>query len=259
MKGMEDLLKLRGKNFIGFPLDWDTEYFGVPSARVNLKGIATEKDQTKILAFCRKYEFVTIYNAGNIKENNNWIGRRTNAFLSDVNIQFVKANIGESLSLDKDPEIYNSYPRNEKIIKIAESAYRYSRFYNDPYLPKSKAAKIYLHWTECAFNHKEKYFVIEKKCEEIAGYILFSVNEAEHTLVIELIAVDEKFRGERVGRSLISAIELFCNENGYKSIRVGTQADNISAIQFYFSCGFKYVSCNSVYHLWSDSNYINLL
>jgi len=240
---------MSSKNYEYKPLQWDTDYFGVSSARVNFMGIVDEKGQEEIIEFCKGYDFVTIYNLDNIKENNHWIGNRTNAFLVDINIQFLKI-LGEKSDYqdEKDTYVMNNLSRNEQILDIARKSFKYSRFFNDPKLPEEQAKNIYLHWTECAFGQENKYFVISEREENVAGYILFSFYE--DSSVIELIAVDEKYQGQRVGKSLINTMETFVIDQGIKKIKVGTQVNNISAAQFYSAMGFKYVSCGSMYHLW---------
>ncbi|MBC8156905.1 hypothetical protein H7X64_01920, partial [Armatimonadetes bacterium] len=81
---------MSSKNYECKPLQWDTDYFGVSSARVNLSGIVDEQGQKEILEYCKNYDFATISNLGNLQENNYWIDNRTNAFLADMNIQFLK-------------------------------------------------------------------------------------------------------------------------------------------------------------------------
>lgn len=250
MKAMEDQLMHSSENFDCFPLDWDTDYFGVSSARIILKGNISEENQNKILEYCRQFQFVTISNVGNIKGNNHWIGKKSSAFLTDMNIQFLKKIKGKPDFRDKLTDVYNAYSKDEKVISIAESAFLYSRFFNDPALPKEQADNIYLHWTKCAFGQANKYFVTSKRNDEIAGYILFSMDREQNVATIELIAVDQKFRGQRVGKSLISELESFAYNKEIDFIKVGTQIDNVTATQFYIACGFKYVSCSSVYHLW---------
>ena len=236
------------KNYELKPLQWDTDYFGVSSARVNLSGIVDNRSQEEIIEFCNDYDFVTISNPDNIKENNQWIGNRTNAFLADMNIQFLKVLIDKPDYQDEKTYVVNSLSRNEQIVDIAKKSFNYSRFFNDPMLPQEQAKNIYLHWTECAFGQENKYFVISKREGSVAGYILFSMSE--ESSVIELIAVDEKYQGQRVGKSLIHTIESFVIDQGIQKIKVGTQVNNISAAQFYNAMGFKYVSCGSMYHLW---------
>lgn len=240
---------MSSKNYELIPLNWDTNYFGVSSARVNLSGIVDEMCQEEIIEFCKDYHFVTISNQHNRKENNHWVGNRTKAFLADMNIQFLKVLKDKSKKYeDEKTYVVNSLSRNEKIVNIAKKSFNYSRFFNDPNLPQEQANNIYLHWTQCAFSDDSKYFVIAEREGNIAGYILFSFNE--DISVIELIAVDEKFQGQKVGKSLIHKMESFVLDKGIKKIKVGTQINNISAVEFYKAIGFKYVSCISVYHLW---------
>lgn len=239
---------MSSKNYECKPLQWDTDYFEVSSARVNLRGIVDEQSQEEIIKFCEGYDFVTISNLDNVKENNYWIGNKTNAFLADMNIQFMKA-LEDKLSYQDDKTyVVNGLSRNEQIVNIAGKSFQYSRFFNDTKLPQEKAKNIYLHWTKCAFGQDNKYFVVSEREGQVAGYILFSIDEDNS--IIELIAVDEKYRGQRVGKSLIQTMEAFVIEKKIKEIKVGTQVDNISAVKFYLKMGFTYVRCRSVYHLW---------
>lgn len=239
---------MSSKNYECKPLQWDTDYFGVSSARVNLSGIVDKKDQDEIIEFCKDYDFVTISNLDNIKENNQWIGNRTSAFLADMNIQFLRVLADRPDYQDEKTYVVNNLSRNEQIVDIAKKSFNYSRFFNDPKLPKEQANNIYLHWTECAFGQDNKYFVISEREGTVVGYILFAIHEDNS--VIELIVVDKKYQGQRVGKSLIHTMESFVIDQGVQKIKVGTQVDNISAAQFYNVMGFKYVSCRSMYHLW---------
>lgn len=171
-----------------------------------------------------------------------------NAFLADMNIQFIKVLEDKPDYQDEKTYVVNSLSRNVQILDIAKKSFNYSRFFNDPMLPQEQANNIYLHWTECAFGQENKYVVISEREGNVAGYILFSFNE--DSSVIELIAVDEKYQGQRVGKSLIHTMESFVIDQGIKKNKVGTQVNNILAAQFYNVMGFKYVSCGSMYHLW---------
>ena len=248
---MKDLVKLNGETFEAYQLDWDTKYFGVKCAKVILKDSISKVDQEKILNFCKKFDFITIINLDNNKENNIWICKKTNAFLTDMNVQFIKHINKQIYMSDELVNVYNSLPRTESILSISRKAFLYSRFFNDPYLPKDEAQNIYVHWTYCAFNKPDKYFVIAEKNNRVAGYLLFSINMEQRLTTIELIAVDKVFRGQNIGKRLINKLESFTYKNGIKLIKVGTQVDNVSAVRFYNACGFKYLSCNSVYHYWS--------
>jgi len=239
---------MTNKNYELNPLKWDSEYFELNSARVNLFGITDEVGQDEIIEFCKKYDFVTISNLNNIKENNHWIGNRTNAFLADMNVQFLKVFSDKPDYQDEKTYVANNLPRNEQILRIAMKSFNHSRFFNDPNLPLVLAKNVYLQWTESSFSQEKKYFVISEREGSIAGYALFVINKED--ALIELIAVDDKYQGKKVGKSLIQSMESFVIDNGLNRIKVGTQFNNISAAQFYNAMGFKYLSCASIYHLW---------
>jgi ribosomal protein S18 acetylase RimI-like enzyme len=238
---------MSSKNYELIPLEWDTAYFGLSSAKVNLRGVVEMRGQEEIIEFCKNYDFVTIANNDNLKENNYWIGNMTNSFLTDVNIQLIKFLVDKPKNVLENTYVVNNLARNERILEIARGTFNHSRFFNDPKLPHQKAKNIYVHWTESAFSKDNKYFAIAEKEGNIIGYILFSIHE--DTSVIELIAVDERYQGQRVGRTLVNRMESYVIDVGTRKIKVGTQVNNISAIQFYFAMRFKYMSTTSIYHL----------
>ena len=249
---MSVVLKLDGKSYEAFHLAWDTDYFSVNSAKVLLKDNLSEEDQDRVINYSESFDFVTITNLGNRNQNNIWIGKKLKAFLADMNIQFIKQVSNDPELLDDTINIYYSFPRNETVLQIAKKTFLYSRFFNDSGLPSQLAHNIYVHWTECAFDKPDKYFVIRKINDEIAGYLLFSINMDSSVATMELMAVDDKFRGKSVGKSLTAGLESFAYKRGIRLIKVGTQADNVSAARFYTANGFKYESCSSVYHYWPN-------
>jgi len=239
---------MRANNYDFIPLKWDSDYFGVSCARVNLTGTINKLEKEDIIKLCNAYDFVTISNLDNNKLNNHWIGIETNAFLVDMNIQFIKELTCRKEYKKSNGYIVNNFPGNEQLLDIAKRSFKYSRFFNDPKLPVEKASLIYNIWTEGAFEKEDKFFVINEKDGVISGFILFRIDG--DCGIIELISVDEKYQKQNIGKTLIESMECFLFERQIYKIKVGTQADNISAMKFYIRVGFRIVSCNSIYHLW---------
>ncbi|MDA8227544.1 MAG: GNAT family N-acetyltransferase [Desulfitobacterium hafniense] len=231
-------------------LDWDTEYFGVRSAKVLLNDVVSREEKEIIKRFMLAYDFITITNIGNRSDNNFWIATETSAFQTDINIQFVKQLPRMPFKETYVTEVYDNYPRNKQIQETASKAFKYSRFFNDPWLPSKKAENLYAQWVENAFDKPGRYFVIAKYHAEIVGFLLFSMDLAALTARIELVAINEDHRGNSVGKSLISKMETVLNQKGILQVNVGTQLDNLYAYSFYTSCGFKLISYSSVYHHW---------
>lgn len=251
---MENIKKHSYKSFETYALEWDTNYFGVSSAKVILKGNVSEDELKDLKKNIDGFTFITIINKGNNPYNNTWLGKDTTAFLTDMNIQFVKTIKEVTLNQNETTEVCEAFPSEECVLEIARNAFTYSRFFNDLSLNEEKAKNIYAHWTESAFNKPGKYFVISKQHEIIAGFLLFSISKEEFSATIELIAVDEAYRGCKVGKSLILAMEAFTCARGIEKIKVGTQIENIVASRFYTECEFKYTGCNAVYHYWPKNN-----
>jgi len=232
-------------------LDWDTKYFGVRSCRINLTSILTFDSQNELLKEITEYEFCTIVNNGNISENNYWIGYRTKAFLTDMNIQFSK-KINDCLKINDDENMYvsNFYDFDNTIINISSLSFIYSRFFNDPFLNEKKAKNIYTHWVKSSFNKNNKYFVVYKENHITCGFLIFSIDKFKKQSRIELIAVNENCKGNGIGKSLINKMETYVLSMNINKINVGTQINNILAIEFYKNNNFRYVECSSIYHLW---------
>jgi ribosomal protein S18 acetylase RimI-like enzyme len=231
-------------------LDWDTEYFGVRSAKVILNDAVSENEREIIKRFMRGFDFITITNTGNHAENNFWIATETSAFQADVNIQFVKQLLRMPLKEKFPTKVCEAYPRDERILATAGKAFRYSRFLNDPWLPVKKAKNLYAQWVENAFGKPGRHFVISEQKTEILGFLLFSMDMDSLTARIELVAIDEGHRGNSIGRSLIAKMEAVLTQKGITQVNVGTQLDNLTAYNFYTSCGFKLVNYSSIYHYW---------
>jgi len=153
-------------------LDWDTEYFGVRSAKVLLNDVVSKEAKEIIKRFMLAYDFITITNTDNRSDNNFWLATETSAFQTDINIQFIKQLPYIRFKETYVTEVHDAYPRNGQILETASKAFKYSRFFNDPWLPTEKGKKLYAQWVENAFNKPGRYFVIAKNHAEIVGFLL---------------------------------------------------------------------------------------
>ncbi|MFL2143619.1 GNAT family N-acetyltransferase [Ruoffia sp. FAM 20857] len=235
------------KKYLIEKLEWDTNYFGVDSAIIKLYDTLLEEEQDNLVQISKEFNFVTIANICNNPLNNQWINTKTPSIMVDINIQFEKEILDKNKN-DKNIFVKNQLENNVQLLKLAENSFNYSRFMNDPYLNKEKARKIYYNWTLNSFRKDNKYFVYYKDEESIYGFILFSMDKLSAT--VELIAVDENYRGKNLGTRLIKALENYVLEQKKYRIKVGTQINNIPAINFYINNKFKMKSISSTYHLW---------
>lgn len=238
-------------------LDWDTNYFGIKCARVTLREEISKNEWINIRNFIIENDFIVIDNINNNSTNNFFISNLLGAFLTDINFQFEKTlgnEINEILDINYKVVIKNNLEYNDEIVDISKNSYKYSRFFNDPFLNKNNSKNIYCHWVESSFLKENKFFLYILKNNEILGYILFNIDEKNKKAIIELISVKENYIGKNIGTKMIKELEKYL-KNYYKDIeilQVGTQSNNIKAINFYVKNGFKVKELRSVYHFWPN-------
>ena len=228
-------------------LQWDSDYFGVKSAKVFLNEQLDGADFQEVINITSCFEFVTITNIDNNPQNNYLMGTCSNAFLVDTNIQF--QILINSKKTEQYYPINNCFPKNEIIIQIAKDSFNYSRFFNDPYLDIELSKEIYMKWVENSFQKEDKYFIIAKEDNIVFGFILFSYNNNQE-IVIELISLDKKSQGKGIGTKLINTLINKAQLNDVSKIKVGTQIDNLQAMNFYAKKGFSICAKSSIYHYW---------
>lgn len=244
-------------NHIYRPLEWDSNFFNMKSVRIELLNTLEQKDIDLINIYLLKNEFITLVNKKNNIENNRWIGTYTDAYLVDINVQFeldLRSHDIVDLEIENNIDEYiiisNNVKFNRDIMKITESTYQHSRFLNDKNLTKVNNGNIYLDWIYNSFQREDKYFAFYYKNERIIGYLLYSIENL--CLRIELIAVSETHRNKNIGSELIRFI-LEKYKYKLKKILVGTQMNNIKAVNFYYKNGFYVTSIDSIYHLIRES------
>lgn len=240
MKGLKKLVTFN-------ELSWDTDFFGVTSAKVTLHKPLTLNEWLELKIRFKDYQFISIINKNSEPINAQFIGNDTTAFLADVNIQFEKKLVG----LNEKPinvTIHQALEKNDQVIGIAD--FQFSKFTEDPELNERGGKQVYQHWLINSFGKTDKFYALSKdESGYINGFLLFSY--ADSTCVIELIAVSQKDTKGGIGTSLFKAVEYEANQQDVIEIKVGTQVRNLGAINFYHKIGCKQVGCHQVYHLWN--------
>jgi ribosomal protein S18 acetylase RimI-like enzyme len=131
------------------------------------------------------------------------------------------------------------------VAAIARDGFRFSRFHLDPRLPKALAGRIKAAWAENFFKGGRGDAMIVASVEERVVGFLQLLRAAQERLVIDLIAVDERFRGGGLARAMIaSAVRTM----PAVELRVGTQAANIPSVRLYESLGFRLSGAQLVLH-----------
>lgn len=180
------------------------------------------------------------------------------AILTDVLLTFYKNFNKEKLlrkaSLsDKSNLIFEEgkTAHEAELRKITASAYRHSHYFNDPKIPLEKAEAIYQEWVGNSLEGFADYVIIVRSKEKIVGYITLRIKNLNEKAfgIIDLIAVEENYRGRGVGKMLVTeGIKKICNR--IDSLYVGTQISNMPALRLYEGLGFKAIFSEATLHIW---------
>jgi ribosomal protein S18 acetylase RimI-like enzyme len=130
---------------------------------------------------------------------------------------------------------------------IAQGAFRQSRLYADSALDKDAADRLHVKWLANNLRGRADINLGGFDRGKAVGFVSCTLAHQENFETasprahIDLIAVDESFRGKGIGKTLIRAA-LDYYRGRCPMISVGTQGTNYPAFQLYQGCGFKLVS-----------------
>lgn len=101
-------------------------------------------------------------------------------------------------------------------------------------------------------NDKTPVFVAANENNEIVGYAfcVFKFTDNNNVLkkrkefYIDDLCVDEKYRGQNIGKSILEYVCDFASNEGFDAITLNVWNLNQSAIKFYEKCGFLPLKIN---------------
>lgn len=134
----------------------------------------------------------------------------------------------------------------DKILEIGSRAFELSRFHRDKRFSHKVAEGIKSRWLLSNLTMRENCdtLILVNTKEEVVGFS--SILSYPDRLVIDLISVSPKFRGQGLGKLLVHHSQELSYEKNLPLI-VGTQSENI-ANALYWNMGFKFVDSQNVWH-----------
>lgn len=226
--------------------DWDTEFFGYPVARVELKNPTPgelENVEEKLSEL--NIRFASIFCSLKDEAANHWAADRgelldvKTTYIIDVQSWPEDVEIQEVTKADFSPEL----------LSLALQSGQYSRFRLDPHLLKDEFARMYEVWLKRSLAH-EIAFTVMTIWRENRPVGLLTLGEKNDRADIGLLAVDQEMRGQGIGKQLLRAAHHRAQIKGFTTLQVVTQGRNTPACAFYESQGFQQEVVENVYHLW---------
>jgi len=132
--------------------------------------------------------------------------------------------------------------------EVAAGSFEFDRFHQDPEIPDSTASELKSTWAKNFFlGRRGDFLLVAVSSQDIAGFVQI-IKKSEDCLVIDLIAVEERFRNQGIATKLIESVMTRLSDKT-RTVRAGTQAANARSRALYSRLGFKVVSEECVLHL----------
>lgn len=171
--------------------------------------------------------------------------------LADVGFRVVDtaltfAAAANAIPADHGTELRIAAPEDRAAVAaIARDGFRFSRFHLDPHIPASLAGRIKAAWADNFFaGRRGDAMVVAIKEGAVAGFLQL-LRSAGDRLIIDLIAVQARWRNRGLARAMIGHT---ARAMGATELVVGTQAANVPSVCLYEGLGFRLTGAQLVLH-----------
>lgn len=227
-------------------LDWDSEFWGFPIARVLPERVdAATAEQVE--RWCEGHGIACAYLLAGAGDADTAAAAEGVGF-TPVDTRVTLERPGGPPAAESRPvdglEIRPAEARDEAALAgLARQAHTDTRFFFDPHFSSTRAAELYAAWVRRGLAEDPFRVFLAERDGSPVGYVLVKTDPLE----IDLIAVEQAARGDGIGSALV-AEAIGVSPNG--TVRVVTQARNVAALRLYESFGFRVVKTEAWYHRW---------
>jgi GNAT superfamily N-acetyltransferase len=235
-------------------LEWDSEHFGFPIARVSAETLTTESAEA-IDEWCIDQGVRCLYFLADAED----VPTAQIAASHGYRAVDLRATVGRST--EGVPRLPSSGPGKieirearegdlNRLRELAAISHRHTRFYLDGSFPPERCDALYEAWVERGFRDPQWWLLVALVEREPVGYMVFSKGGARGEGHGELGAVDERHRGKGISRALhISMLRLLA-ERGVTSHRCPLSARNLAVIRLHERLGFITEKVEVWHHKW---------
>lgn len=238
------------KNLIVYS-PFDSQHYGLRIGKVIIS--SPTKDFGNTIRVAKKEGYNLLFVRVNLKQENDPLKITMGVVLKKFGANFIntivslKSDLNSKISITNDGiesyDIVSDHSDLEVISRIAAESIFQSHLFLDLKLPVKRTRELHALWARNDATGRCKQTLIARRRKKVVGFL--TIKEGGF---IDLIAVDKKFQGQGIGKSLISKSIEWLSQN-CKSGFIGTQNDN-PAYYLYQRFNFKPFSWEDIYHLW---------
>ena len=236
-------------------LEWDTTFFGVKVATLNVRRL-TEPIVTHTLHTCEHWKVDCLYYLADCHHAQSVrLAEKYGFHFVDIRLTFeyalVRNGVPDRLG-NNVVEVRPSVPDDVPYLReIARKSYIHSRYYFDTGFPRERCEAFYTEWIEkSCYGYADQVLVAEFDGRPV-GYVTCQLR-TPFTGGIELVGVDAARRGKAIGKSVVYAALNWFKQQGVEVVEVVTQGRNYAAQRLYQHCGFVTKQTQLWYHKWFD-------
>lgn len=231
------------------PLPWDTEFFGIPVARLDLPEFDPASDAVAQLIATSPFELVYCFADPSVTDPSVFESRVPGSACVDEKVVFVKPLDDAAPPLPEG--IISVHTVDEAITRLALQTGVYSRFRIDKHLPAGRFEQLYTEWIVKSVNRTiaDEVYCYAPEGKELG---LITLGKKNARADIGLIGVDEIARGQGIASKLMQAAEHYAISKGYSALQVVTQLKNKPACALYTKHGYTIASTVNIFHIWKS-------
>ena len=228
-------------------LPWDSAFFGVSIARARTSHL-DESSCSAMLEWCGGARIDCLYFLCPLDD------AATQRLLTDHAFQLVGVRVTLARPAGSDgghgpgqfrSAIVDDIPR---LRAIAVASHRDTRFHADGHFDPARCDELYATWIEKSVHGYATHVIVADRGGAAVGYITLHIDAG--TARIGLFAVDERWRGQGIGRDLLRHAAQMLLEHGVGDTSVVTLGRNTGALKLYKTEGFRTTDVSLWYHRW---------
>lgn len=138
----------------------------------------------------------------------------------------------------------------ERVCRIAENEFKYSRYHMDPNLSAGAAGRLKAAWVRNSCLGRASAVLVAEQDGECAGFALCNLLTKGQPVygVLDLIGVDRRYANRGIGKALVRGFLDFISASGAAYGIAGTQSHNLGSIRMYSTSGFALDTSELTYH-----------
>lgn len=237
-------------------LDWDSKIFNKKIGLLNINyGVLNNKILNKIDKFCLEENYNCLFTKATTKEYEKMHVLEDGGFNLMDSIVTLKKELKENKQIVENEEFnYKILQESDlqNITSIIDNLYSFGRFFIDNELDNEDVNTLYKQWIGNEIRNKNVDVIGIEYNGKLTGFIsckynISNLNENKEG-IISLVGIDKSYQGLGIGKKLMNYVLTHFYKKGVTIVNVGTQIDNISALNFYIASGFRIASSSNSFH-----------